>query len=72
MNFIGDTVFSLLGTLIILPKKFIKTLIHYPEIIFFKYLNALVFVFALTAVTYQAAANKTSSWANEWIPPKTD
>ena len=70
--FIGDTVFSLLGTLIILPKKFIKTLIHYPEIIFFKYLNALVFVFALTAVTYQAAANKTSSWANEWIPPKTD
>ncbi len=69
--FIGDTVFSLLGTLIIIPKKFAKTLIHYPEIIFFKYLNAAVFLAALTATTYQAVTNKMQNWTNEWTPPQT-
>ncbi|MDO8509437.1 MAG: glycosyltransferase family 2 protein [Nanoarchaeota archaeon] len=70
--FVGDTVFSLLGTLIILPKKFLKTLIHYPEIIFFKYLNALVFICALSVTTYQAVMNKTDKWTNEWTPPPTN
>lgn len=69
---IGDTVFSLLGTLIILPQKFIKTIIHYPQIAFFKYLNALVFIAALFTVTYQAMTNKTDKWTNEWIPPSTN
>lgn len=69
--FIGDTTFSLLGTLVILPKKFVKTLIHYPEIIFFKYLNAAVFLAALTVTTLQAMAYQTQNWNNEWIPPQT-
>ena len=68
---IGDTIFSLVGTLIVIPNKFFKTLIHYPEIVFFKYLNALVFLTALTVVTYQAATRKTSRWSNEWVPPPT-
>ena len=68
---LGDTAFSLFGTLIILPKKFFKTLIHYPEIVFFKYLNAIVFIFALTATTYQAITKKTYKWTNEWTPPPT-
>ncbi len=69
--FIGDTVFSLLGTLIILPKKFLKTVYHYPQIMFFKYLNAIIFAVALTAVTSQALRNKTDEWGNEWTPPET-
>jgi cellulose synthase/poly-beta-1,6-N-acetylglucosamine synthase-like glycosyltransferase len=68
---IGDAFFSLLGTLIIIPKKFLKTLIHYPEIFFFKYVNGAVFLFALTKVTSQAMTNSTKNWTNEWIPPKT-
>ena len=69
--FIGDTAFSLFGTLIILPKKFVKTLVHYPQIIFFKYLNAAVFISALTATTYQAITKQTYKWTNEWLPPET-
>jgi cellulose synthase/poly-beta-1,6-N-acetylglucosamine synthase-like glycosyltransferase len=69
---IGDTVFSLLGTLVIIPKKFMKTLVHYPEIFFFKYLNSLIFLCALFAVTAQAALNRTEKWTNEWNPLKTE
>ncbi len=69
--FIGDTTFSLLGTLIILPKKFGKTLLHYPEIIFFKYLNSAVFIAALLTTTFQAVTNQTKTWSNEWNPPQT-
>ena len=69
---IGDTLFSLIGTLVILPKKFVKTLVHYPEIIFFKYLNAMVFIIALSATTYQAISNKTEKWTNEWTSPQTN
>lgn len=68
---IGDTFFSLLGTLIILPQRFFKTVFHYPQIVLFKYLNAAVFVAALTVVTGQAITQRTASWSNEWIPPKT-
>jgi cellulose synthase/poly-beta-1,6-N-acetylglucosamine synthase-like glycosyltransferase len=69
---IGDTVFSLLGTLVLIPKKFVKTLIHYPQIFFFKYLNALVFVYALVRVTAEAIDGRTKKWYNEWIPQQTD
>lgn len=69
--FIGDSFFSLLGTLIIIPKKFLKTIIHYPEIILFKYLNALVFITALFKVSSEAITDKTYKWTNEWVPPKT-
>lgn len=69
---IGDTVFSLLGTLVLMPKKFFKTLIHYHQIFFFKYLNAAVFVYALVKVTAQAINGKTKSWYNEWMPLQTD
>lgn len=69
---IGDTFFSLLGTLIIMPKKFVKTFIHYPEIVFFKYLNGLVFICAVFSVTLQAIIGKTEKWSNEWMPPKTE
>lgn len=68
---IGDTVFSLVGTLIIIPKKFIKTVIHYPEIIFFKYLNALVFLYSFFKTTFEVIFGKTGEWTNEWIPPNT-
>lgn len=68
---IGDTVFSVIGTLIILPKKFFKTLIHYPQIVFFKYLNSLVFIYALFVVTSQAIFGKTETWSNEWTSPHT-
>ena len=66
---IGDTVFSLVGTLFIIPKKFFKTFIHYPQIIFFKYLNSAVFIAAVFMVTFQAIAGKTEAWSNEWISP---
>ncbi len=69
--FIGDTIFSLVGTLLILPEKFGKTLIHYPQIIFFKYLNSLVFLTALNVTTYQAITNQSYKWTNEWTPPPT-
>lgn len=69
---IGDTVFSLLGTLIIIPKKFFKTLVHYHQIFFFKYLNALVFLYALVKVTAEAIEGKTRNWYNEWVPQQTD
>ncbi|MFA5019703.1 MAG: glycosyltransferase family 2 protein [Candidatus Pacearchaeota archaeon] len=68
---IGDTVFSLLGTLAIIPEKFFKTLVHYPEILFFKYVNGAVFLASLAVVTFQGATNNTKSWANEWLPPPT-
>jgi len=70
--FIGDSVFSLIGTAIIIPNKFLKTLIHYPEIVFFKYLNALVFLSALFIVTKEAILDDTERWTNEWNPPKTE
>jgi cellulose synthase/poly-beta-1,6-N-acetylglucosamine synthase-like glycosyltransferase len=69
---IGDTVFSLLGTLVIIPKKFWKTIIHYPQIFFFKYLNAAVFLYALVKVTADAISGKTKEWYNEWVPQQTD
>ena len=68
---IGDTVFSLLGTLIIIPKKFPKTLFHYPQILFFKYLNAIIFLCAIATVTTQAAVSRRDKWYNEWFPPRT-
>lgn len=68
---IGDTVFSLVGTLAILPRKFIKTVIHYPQIFFFKYLNAAVFLYALIKVSWQALTRNTNEWYNEWTPPET-
>ena len=69
---IGDTVFSLLGTLIIIPKKFVKTVVHYPQIMFFKYANSLVFLSALFTITGQAITGKTGKWTNSWLPPKTE
>ncbi len=68
---IGDTFFSLIGTLIIIPKKFFKTLVHYPQIVFFKYINSLIFVASLSVVTFQAISGNTKAWANEWNPPRT-
>ncbi len=68
---IGDTIFSLLATLIIMPKKFGKTVLHYPQIMFFKYINALVFFAALSVVTTQAVTGKSDKWSNEWISPDT-
>jgi len=68
---IGDTVFSLIGTLIIIPRKFVKTVIHYPQIFFFKYLNALIFLWALIVVTTQAIFGLDNKWSNVWSPPKT-
>lgn len=69
---IGDTLFSLIGTAIILPRKFLKTLVHYPQIFFFKYLNSAIFLVSLYVVTKQAITNKTFKWNNEWKPPKTN
>ena len=66
---IGDTVFSLLGTLIFLPKKFWKTLAHYPQIMFFKYVNAGIFFIAALSVTFQAVFGITGKWNNEWTSP---
>jgi len=68
---IGDTVFSLLGTLILIPKKFFKTLFHYPQIMFFKYLNAIIFLCAIITVTTQAATSQKDKWTNEWVSPDT-
>jgi cellulose synthase/poly-beta-1,6-N-acetylglucosamine synthase-like glycosyltransferase len=68
---IGDAFLSLLGTAVFLPKKFFKTLIHYPQIFFFKYLNAMVFLASLAVVTVQALDRK-KKWSNEWSPPPTD
>src|SRR3989344_2039535 len=68
---IGDTVFSIIGTLIIIPRKFVKTVIHYPQIFFFKYLNALIFLWALIVVTTQAIFGLDNKWSNVWSPPKT-
>lgn len=68
---IGDTVFSLLGTLVVIPKKFFKTLFHYHQVFFFKYLNALVFLYALVRVTADAINGNTKDWRNEWAPPQT-
>jgi cellulose synthase/poly-beta-1,6-N-acetylglucosamine synthase-like glycosyltransferase len=67
---IGDTVFSLIGTAILLPKKFFKTLVHYPEIFFFKYLNSIVYLAALMHTTGEAL-HANPNWKNEWIPPQT-
>ena len=69
---IGDTVFSLLGTLVFIRKKFFKTLLHYPQVFFFKYLNALVFLYAVVRVTADAINGKTRDWHNEWVPLQTD
>ncbi|MFH1332281.1 MAG: glycosyltransferase family 2 protein [archaeon] len=69
---IGDTVFSLVGTLVFLPRKFFKTLVHYHQVFFFKYLNALVFLYALVRVTADAIDGNTKRWHNEWVPLQTD
>ena len=68
---IGDTLFSIIGTLIIMPRKFLKTIIHYPEIVFYKYLNALIFMYAMTIVSLHAIIGNPKAWRNEWIPPQT-
>lgn len=69
---IGDFVFSLIGTLIFIPKRFFTTLLHYPQILFFKYVNSAIFIAAMFVVTKQAITHDTKSWTNEWNPPKTD
>lgn len=69
---IGDTVFSLGGTLFIIPKKFVKTVLHYPQICFFKYLNSLVFIFAVFVITADLIVGKTYTWSNEWKPLSTN
>ncbi|MEM4244864.1 MAG: glycosyltransferase family 2 protein [Candidatus Nanoarchaeia archaeon] len=69
---VGDTVFSLAGTVVLMPKKFWKTLLHYPQIFFFKYLNAAIFLYAFVKVTAEAVAGKTRNWHNEWTPLQTD
>ena len=66
---IGDTVFSLLGTLVFIPEKFGKTLLHYPQIMFFKYLNAAIFFFAMMVVGFQAIFGMKDKWNNEWVSP---
>ena len=38
----------------------------------FKYLNAMVFIIALSITTYQALSNKTDEWTNEWTSPQTN
>jgi cellulose synthase/poly-beta-1,6-N-acetylglucosamine synthase-like glycosyltransferase len=63
---IGDAVFSLASTLIIMPRKMIKTIVHYPEIFFFKYLNACVFLYAIISVSLQKFTGRTDRWSNEW------
>lgn len=68
---IGDTVFSLVGTLILMPKKFFKTVLHYPEIFLFKILNSVVFLYAIVSVTFQMITGRTKQWTNEWRPPAT-
>jgi cellulose synthase/poly-beta-1,6-N-acetylglucosamine synthase-like glycosyltransferase len=68
---IGDTVFSLLGTLIFIPKSFVRTLIHYPQIVFFKYINSLVFLVSFFSTSVQAVRKQTFKWSNEWDPPQT-
>lgn len=65
---LGDTFFSLLGTLILMPRKFIHTVVHYPQIFFFKYLNAAVFITAFIRVTAERIMGKTHKWSNEWTP----
>lgn len=69
---IGDTVFSLIGTVVLMPKKFWKTLLHYPQIFFFKYVNAVIFLYALVRVSAEAVNGKTRNWHNEWVPLQTD
>lgn len=68
---IGDAFFSFLGTLIIMPRKFISTVIHYPQIFFFKYVNSVIFLVALAIVTTQAMFGRHAQWSNEWTPPAT-
>ncbi len=65
---IGDTVFSLLGTLIFIPKRIFSIIFHYPQIFFYKYLNAWVFLSAFIIVTLQKASGRSSKWSNEWVP----
>jgi peptidoglycan-N-acetylglucosamine deacetylase len=67
----GDAAFSLIGTAVFLPRKFFKTVLHYPEILFFKYLNAIVFLAALFITTTESVKKETN-WTNEWIPPPTE
>lgn len=68
---IGDTLFSLIGTVILIPKNFLKTVLHYPQIFFFKYLNGIIFIASIYVVTFQAVMGKTEKWQNEWQPLKT-
>ncbi len=68
---IGDAVFSLGGTLLIIPKKFVKTVLHYPQICFFKYLNSLVFMSSIFVVSAELIAGRMHNWSNEWNPPST-
>lgn len=65
---IGDTFFSLLATLILMPKKFFNVLIRYPGIFFYKYLNALVFLSSILVVSIQSFKGERFKWANEWKP----
>lgn len=65
---IADTLFSLGGTLVIIPKKFVKTIIHYPQICLFKYLNSLVFMSSIFVVCIELIIGKTKNWSNEWRP----
>lgn len=68
---IGDAVFSLAATLIFLPKDFIKTIFHYPQIMFYKYLSAIIFITAVLMVSMQVLTGRSKRWTNEWRPLKT-
>lgn len=63
---IGDTVFSLLATIIFAPRRFLHTVLHYPQIVFYKYVSSLIFLTALIKVTYEKISKKEHRWSNEW------
>ena len=63
---IGDTFFSLLGTILFTPKRLLHTIFHYPQIMFYKYINASIFLTALITVTFQRIFYKNTRWSNEW------
>ncbi len=68
---IGDTFFSLIATLILMPKKLPTVVFHYPQIFFYKYLHSFVFLSSFIVTTYQFIFRKTDSWSNEWSPIST-
>lgn len=63
---IGDTFFSLLGTIIFIPKRLLHTIFHYPQIMFYKYISATIFITALLVVSFQRITKKHHKWSNEW------